>query len=269
MRRSLLLALLVVPALACQASVPPSAPAPARVEAVQTFDHSAFTRVLARYVNARGLVDYAGLKRDHALDAYLAQLAAANPSQLSQEGQIAFWLNAYNAGALKLVVDRYPVSTVLRITPNRLGIPIPGTGQMPFKIRFHRVAGRLYTLDEIEHSILRERFQEPRIHSALVCAAMSCPPLRQEAYVAERLSAQLDDQMRTWLHDTTKNRIPDGNDRVSLSQIFDWFKADFGGSDAAVQRYIARYFDGAVQTKLQAAGYRVGHLHYNWDLNKQ
>ena len=268
MRRFLLI-FCSLTALACQGGAVPSTPAPERVETVQTFDHSAFSRVLSRYVNAQGLIDYAGLKRDNALDPYLALLAAADPSRLSQEGQIAFWINAYNAGTLKLVVDRYPVSTIMRITPNRLGIPIPGTSQTPFRIRFLRVAGRLYTLDEIEHSILRDRFDEPRIHAALVCAALSCPPLRAEAFVPERLSAQLDDQMRTWLRDRTKNRIPDAENRIALSQILKWFKDDFGGSDVTVQRYIARYFEGAVRTKLEAGTYNVMHLRYNWDLNEQ
>ncbi len=82
------------------------------------FDHSAFNAVVARYVNAQGLVDYAGLKRDCALDPYLATLNAARPAQMSESDQIAFWINAYNAGAMKVVVDHYPVRSILRITPS-------------------------------------------------------------------------------------------------------------------------------------------------------
>jgi hypothetical protein len=269
LRPALLLLLGLVPLVACRGSAPvPSSP-PVRVESVQRFDHSAFTAVLARYVNAQGLVDYAGLKRDAALDAYLAQLAAADPSRLSRDAQLAFWINAYNAGTMKLIVDRYPVSSILRITPNRMGVAIPGTSQMPFKIRFLRVAGALRTLDEIEHEIIRPRFREPRVHAALVCAAVSCPPLRREAYTPERLDAQLDAQMRTWLQDRTKNRIPETGERIAVSKIFDWFKDDFGGSDAAVQRYIARYFEGDVKQRLETAGYRITHLRYSWDLNDQ
>lgn len=259
----------LVPLVACRGSAPVPTSPPVRVETVQRFDHSAFTAVLARYVNAQGMVDYAGLKRDAALDAYLAQLAAADPSRLSRDAQLAFWINAYNAGTMKLIVDRYPVSSILRITPNRLGVAVPGTSQMPFKIRFLRVAGALRTLDEIEHEIIRPRFREPRVHAALVCAAVSCPPLRREAYTPERLDAQLDAQMRTWLQDRAKNRIPETDDRIALSKIFDWFKDDFGGSDAAVQRYLARYFEGAVKQRLEAAGYRITHLRYSWDLNDQ
>ena len=257
--RALRLSIAALALVACIATAPTAT-------AQATFDHSAFNAVVARYVDARGLVDYAGLKRDCALDPYLATLNAARPGQMSESEQIAFWINAYNAGAMKVVVDRYPVRSILRITPSGFPIIVPGTDQSPFKIRFLDVAGETRTLDEIEHAILRKDFKEPRIHSALVCAAISCPPLRREAYSGARLDAQLDDQMRTWLNDTTKNRIGAGQ-TAQLSQILNWFKADFGGSDASVQRYIARYFTGDVAARLSRAGYRVSHMSYDWDLN--
>ncbi len=233
----------------------------------QTFDHSALGAVVSRYVNARGLVDYAGVKRDRALDPYIAQLATAQPDALPEREQIAFWINAYNAGAMKLVADRYPVRSILRITPSGFPIIVPGTSQTPFRVRFLNVAGQRRTLDEIEHQILRRRFREPRIHAALVCAAVSCPPLRREVFTGARLDAQLDDQMRTWLTDRSKNRIPDGTGMVRLSQIFNWFKEDFGGSNATVQQYLARYFTGDVAATLARGGYRVDHVSYDWGLN--
>lgn len=238
----------------------------------QTLDAAAYGAVLARYVDARGYVDYGGLKRDHALTPVLASLAASRPDALPEREQIAFWINAYNAGAMALVADHYPVASIQRITPSGFPIRIPGTDQNPFKVRFLDVGGQRRTLDEIEHEILRRRFREPRIHAALVCAAVSCPPLRREPYTGARLDAQLDAQMRVWLSDRTKNRIPEGSDRagrdrIALSAIFDWFRADFGGSDAAVQRFLARYATGDVAARLARGAYRVRHLPYDWRLN--
>lgn len=233
----------------------------------QTLDAAAWGRVLARYVDARGYVDYAGVKRDRALAPVLASLAAARPDALPPPEQIAFWLNAYNAGAIALVAEHYPVVSIQRITPSGFPVAIPGTAQSPFKVRFLDVGGARRTLDEIEHEILRRRFREPRIHAALVCAAVSCPPLRREPYTGARLGAQLDDQMRVWLNDRTKNRIPDTRDRIALSAIFDWFRDDFGGSDAAVQRFLAPYASGDVAARLTRGAYRVRHLPYDWRLN--
>lgn len=239
----------------------------ARTPTAQAFDAAAYGAVLTRYVDARGRVDYAGLKRDGALAPVLASLAAARPDALPEREQIAFWINAYNAGAMALVAEHYPISSIQRITPSGFPIAVPGTGQSPFKVRFLDVGGERRTLDEIEHAILRRRFREPRIHAALVCAAVSCPPLRREPYAAARLDAQLGDQMRVWLHDRTKNRIPEPGGGVALSAIFDWFRDDFGGTDAAVQRFLAPYFTGETAARLARSAYRVRHLPYDWRLN--
>jgi hypothetical protein len=131
------------------------------------------------------------------------------------------------------------------------------------------VADTARTLDEIEHDIIRERFDEPRIHFALVCAAKGCPPLRREAYTAPRLDAQLDDQARTFLHNKQKNRIPAGDGRTALSRILKWYGEDFGPTTDALQQQIATYFEGAVRKRLQAAAYEVTFLSYDWSLNEQ
>jgi hypothetical protein len=224
--------------------------------------------LLRQYV-VDGEVDYAGLSASGDLDRYIHALAGADPEPLAESDRLAFWINAYNALTLKLVADHYPTRSILRLTPFRLpGIPVvlPRLNT-PFRVKVGTVAGAARTLDEIEHEILRKVFDEPRIHFAIVCAAKSCPPLRAEAYVGDRLDAQLDDQAIRFLHDPTRNAVSADVDPIRLSRIFKWFESDFGGSPAAVQRFIAPYFTGAVRERLAAAGYRVDYLGYDWRLN--
>lgn len=267
MTRLLLALLLVVPSVGCfsaaevgtiEASSPVTAPA--------AFSHDAFTAILADHVSADGLVDYAALKADaRRLDAYLGTVAATDPSALPPDDRLAFWLNAYNAYALKLVVDNYPIDSIL----DTVGGPFIPTVNSPFSASFAVVGGERMSLDDIEHGTVREQFDEPRIHFALVCAAISCPPLRAEAYRGADLDAQLDDQARSFLLDPDKNRVDAASGTVELSKIFDWFKGDFGGSDAAVQRFVAPYFSGAEREALASASLRVRYNAYDWALNRQ
>jgi hypothetical protein len=247
---------------------PPEAPRRATTTAVQTsVDHGRFTRVLRRFVADDGTVDYAGLQAaaDTTLVPYLRQLAAVDPGRLSRDARLALWINAYNALTLKLIVDHYPVQNIWAITP---GPPEP-KDESPFRLAVGAVADTARTLDEIEHEIIRERFDEPRIHFALVCAAQSCPPLRREAYTGPRLDSQLREQTRAFLHDDTQNRIPAGDGRIALSRILKWYGQDFGPSTDALQRFLAPYFEGTVRAKLGRAAYEVTFRPYDWALNDQ
>ena len=240
-----------------------------RVTTPETVNHARFDRVLMEYVDAAGYVDYARLqaRADSLLRPYLQQLAETDPAALDREARLAFWINAYNAYTIKLILDHYPVESINDIKPGA-GPAVPKVNS-PFKLDVGEVAGEVRTLDEIEHGIIRERFDEPRIHFALVCAAVSCPRLRKEAYTGDRLNDQLDDQARTFLHDTDKNAVPAGEETVALSRIFKWFDEDFGASSASIQRFIAPYFDGNVRTNLEQARYDVSYRKYDWSLNDQ
>lgn len=237
------------------------------VSAPDAFDHGAFDRLLRAHVDEVGRVDYAAIqaRQDSVLTPYLRQLAETDPVNLDRDARLAFWLNAYNALAIKLIVDHYPVASIRDITP----VPGPNIPEVnsPFKIGVGEVGGQMRTLDEIEHGILRERFDEPRIHFALVCAAVSCPRLRRAAYAGVGLDAQLDEQARTFLHTASKNQVPADDATIRLSRIFRWFQEDFGDDAADVQRYLAPYFEGATQQKLRAAAYTVEYLRYDWSLN--
>jgi hypothetical protein len=240
------------------------------VQQPDSFDHRPFTEILDTYVDD-GWVDYEGLKASGALQPYLQTLAETDPSRLSEQERLAFWINVYNALALKLIADNYPTKSILRLTPvGGIGtsVIIPKVNT-PFKVDVAEVGGTVRSLDEVEHDIVRLRFDEPRIHFAIVCAAVSCPPLRSEAYVAERLDAQLDEQARIFLTDPQKNQIPAGDGTIRLSKIFKWFSDDFKSSDQGVQQYLAPYFDGAVRDSLAAGQYRVEYMDYDWTLNDQ
>jgi hypothetical protein len=229
-----------------------------------TADHALFDRLLGRVVGTRGNVDYEALQAgaDTTLTPYLQRLASAQPASLNRDARLAFWINAYNAYTLKLIVDHFPVTSIRDIEG-------PTEDKTPFQRPVGVVADTMRTLDEVEHQIIRVRFDEPRIHFALVCAAKSCPRLRQEAYTGPRLDQQLGDQARRFLHHDRKNQIPAGPDTVALSRIFKWYGGDFGPTLDAVQRFSAPYFDGSVQDSLAQATYEVRFRPYDWTLNAQ
>ena len=136
------------------------------------------------------------------------------------------------------------------------------------------IGGKAYGLDEIEQEIIRPTYKEPRIHFALVCAAMGCPPLRSEAYVGARLEAQLEDQALTFVtKQPTKNRVDIAAKVVYLSPVFIEFRdyiKDFGGSEASVGRYIARYFSEGPERQLLTSGaFKAKATSYDWTLNSQ
>lgn len=257
--------------------------------ASQDFDHSAFDTVLARFVQD-GRVDYAALQvRRQALDEYLSQVGSVSEEQFagwSQENQIAYLLNAYNAYALQTVIDNYPLqgsSFFKKLTsPKRFAYPSNSIRHIDgvFDGIKHKVAGREMTLDDIEHGTLRADYNEPRIHFALVCAAVSCPPIRAEAYRGDRLDEQLDDQGAAFLNDPRLNRFEVERGQVYLSKIFDWFgedfrqfagKAGYQGDERVngVLSFCSRYLLDRVARFLESEDYEVQYIDYDWTLNDQ
>lgn len=248
------------------------------------FDDTRYARILHTYVDSAGRVDYPGLKRNReVLDSVvtsIGEFSRARFSALDTASQIAFLINTYNVLALRIIVDHYLRPSLWRtLTHPNFGIrQIPGA----FDGIEHRVMGEKMTLDEIEHETLRKRYNEPRIHLALVCAAKSCPHLRREPYRGPRLDAQLDDQTRRFLAGPHGLRI-DREDRVVyLSPIFQWFGGDFVVSylpeegfgkrtdkQRAVLAFVARYVDEDAARFLRKERYRLVFLDYDWSLNEQ
>lgn len=239
--------------------------APLRAQA--TFDHSAFDRLLAAHVQD-GLVDYDAFRAAPEFAAYLANLAAFDPRALPTKERLAFWIDAYNAYTIQLILKHDERESIRNINKT-LFIKAYG----PWKEKLAVVGGVAYGLDEIEQGIIRPEFREPRIHFALVCAAMGCPPLRSEAYTGARLDEQLDDQgARFLLRSPAKNRVDVATRTAYLSQVFKFrdYAKDFGGSKAAIGAFVARWFPaGPERTLLEGGDFRLEYTDYDWSLNSR
>ncbi|MGE3311197.1 MAG: DUF547 domain-containing protein [Limisphaerales bacterium] len=227
-------------------------------------DHQTYARVLREFVrDAR--VDYAGLKaRPGDLDAYLEELARVAPAEFARwpRGErLALLINLYNAQTLRLIVDHHPIAGIRKI-----GL-LPGSA---WKRKVVRFGGRVTTLDDLEHGVIRREYQEPRIHFALVCAAKGCPPLRDEPYLPERLEDQLNDQARRFLAEAAKNRVDSSTRTLWLSPIFEWFEGDFTAGGTTIVEYVERYLPEAARRELRAIpDLRVRYSDYDWSLNEQ
>ncbi len=219
--------------------------------------HQQWDKLLKKHVNASGLVNYKGFQKDKAeLDAYLKTLSDNAPqSNWSTSEQKAYWINAYNAFTVSLILQHYPVKSIKDIAGNIYKI------NTPWDIRFINIGGKKYDLNNIEHGILRKKFDDPRIHFALVCASISCPRLRNEAYTAAKLDAQLEDAGKEFLNDKSKNNITAG--KAELSKYFSWYKGDFT-KNGSLADFINKYS----QTKINGDT-KIKSLDYNWSLNEQ
>jgi hypothetical protein len=253
--------------------------------AVAEISSEDYAAILTSYVDDHGMVDYKGLKTNRKpLDNFISSLSRLDPKLYdgwNDKEKIAFWINAYNALTLKAIVDHYPIEASLLksfVYPKNSIRQIPGVWD---KLTF-AVMGRDITLDGIEHETLRAKFNEPRIHVALVCAAMGCPPLRNEPYTGAKLDAQLDDQAVKFLKNPEKLRIDRNNHRVYLSPILDWFGQDFvktygtdkdysefSGKERAVLNFVSRYLEPADKAFLLKGGFSIEYLKYDWSLNEK
>lgn len=220
-------------------------------------DHAVWDSLLHRHVKKDGFVDYKGMVKDSVeLNQYLSQLSAANPSSTNwtREEKMAFWINAYNAFTVKLIVDHYPVKSIKDI---KRGIPFVNTA---WDIQFIKIGGKTYDLNNIEHGILRPDFKDARVHAAINCASYSCPALRAEAYKAETLDVQLTDAARSFVNDPLRNRVTATN--ANISEIFKWFRGDFTRETGSIRGFLNRYAAEA----LNANG-RINYIDYDWRLN--
>jgi len=231
----------------------------ADVKGTAHFDHDVFDGLLHRHVDEAGFVDYAGLAKESGkLDAYIGTLAEAKMDDLGRDERLALLINAYNAFTLRLILDHLPIASIK---------DIPG-GERWDAVRFN-LAGTTYSLNQLEHEQIRPNFKEPRVHFALVCAAVGCPPLRNEAYAADRLEEQLQAQaLYVHSHPRWFTYTP-GSDIVHLTALYDWYGGDFKQVAGSVLKHAAKY--APALAKDLAAGHepRVEFLDYDWALNSQ
>lgn len=212
--------------------------------------HEAWNALLTKYVTSTGKVNYAGFKADKAkLQAYLNTLSKGISSSASKKEKMAFWINAYNAFTVKLIVDNYPTSSIKNLK-----------GGKPWDVKFIKIGSSTYSLNNIEHDILRKKFFDARLHFVLVCAAKSCPKLLNKAYTASNLYAEMDKQARLFINNPAKNKITASSGQIS--ELFNWYKGDFTKSGSLVS-YINKYS----KVKLNSNA-KISHLTYDWSLNK-
>ncbi|MBI5777396.1 MAG: DUF547 domain-containing protein [Nitrospirae bacterium] len=236
-------------------SAVPKAFHPAQPIAPGDFSHRAFDEVLQAHVKD-GVVDYPSVAKDARFPAYLDQLNRVDPNALpDRRHRLACWINAYNAFAIKGILDGYS--------------PLSLIGQWRYFIaRTYPVGGESITLYDLEKKVLIPDFREPRIHFAIVCASQSCPKLRSQAFMADQLDAQLEENARAFINDLSKNRFDREQHVAYLSKIFEWFEPDFRTHAESLLNYVRRYVnDPELAADLAMQPYRIEFLEYDWRLN--
>ena len=231
----------------------------------QSFDHRPFGDLLARYVHVSSdgvnRVDYTAWRASEAkfaaLRVYIARLQTRTPQSLTRDEQLAYWANLYNAETLRTVLAAYPVRSILSIRPNLLAIG-------PWKKPTLMVGGQTLSLDDIENGILRPWFNDPRVHYALNCASTSCPNLNVTPWQGATLERDLDAAARAYVNHPRGVRIAD--DGLTLSTIYKWYRADFGGDHAALLRHLGRFAAPPLAARL-AESPRIAGYDYDWSLN--
>ncbi|WP_447968545.1 DUF547 domain-containing protein [Nitrospira sp. M1] len=223
--------------------------------ATKTFSHQLFDAVLKAHVQD-GVVQYPAIAQDHTFTEYLHLLNHVAPTRLpTPNDRLAFWINAYNAFAIKGILDGYSPSTF--------------TGRYQYFVnQRYSVGGETINLYDLERELLIPDFREPRIHFAIVCASQSCPKLRSQAFTGEQLDQQLTDSARQFINDPTKNRFDHKNKIAYLSKIFDWFTEDFVNHSGSLSAYVAQFIDDpTLAYNLRTNTYDVQFLEYDWHLN--
>ncbi len=211
-----------------------------------TVQHGTFDGLLKKYVSPAGVVDYAGLKKDRKiLDAYTAELAKEIPgTKWSKNASLAYWLNAYNAFTITLILDNYPLKSIKDLD-----------GGNPWDVKRITLAGKKYSLNNIENDIIRPQYKDARIHFAVNCAAKSCPPLANVAFTESNVDKLLTARAESFIN-SSANTIT--AKKIAISKIFDWYKQDFGD----VTSFLNTYSKTKVDPKAS-----ISYKDYDWSLN--
>lgn len=222
--------------------------------------HQAFDQLLQKYVDKDGLVNYKGINTEkQKLKSYLAMLEKNPPKDnWSEDEQLAYWINAYNAFTISLILEHHPINSIKDIGAI-VKIPFVNT---PWDIKFIHIGNNTYDLNNIEHGIIRKKFNEPRIHFALVCAAISCPKLQNQAYLPNKIDEQLTNAAKDFLADPSKNEFISPT-KARVSKLFDWYGGDFKKEMNLIE-YINKYSP----MKLESHA-KIDWKDYNWTLNEQ
>lgn len=214
----------------------------------KAINHSAFTALLKKYVSKDGVVNYKGFKKDQSkLQTYITSLSEHMPTDNSSKNEkLSYWINAYNAMTIDLILQNYPLKSIKDI-------------RSPWEQELWTLGGKKYDLETIEHEILR-KMNEPRIHFAINCASFSCPPLLNEAFTAEKLERQLTQVTKAFLADSRRNTITANT--LEISKIFKWFSKDFKQNGSLID-FLNRYSDIKINGNA-----KKNYKEYDWNLNE-
>jgi hypothetical protein len=229
-------------------------------------DFTTWDNLLHQYVNQQGQVDYRAWKNQQpqVLKNWLANLERLEPdSNLTRDQRLALWINLYNAFTISTILERYPIAS---IRPFVLGIPNWLTFLWFFQRRVYCFSQQTYSLAHIENQILRDRLQEPHIHFAIVCASVGCPLLRSEAYTAERVAQQLEEDAARFINNPDKVRYDAQTKILYCSKIFKWYRQDFLAVSPSIPDYIRSYLKPDIPL---LASTPISYLDYDWSLNQR
>lgn len=224
--------------------------------------YAKYDALLKKYVDDEGMVDYAAFKENDeaTLRACVKDMARAVVSlshrSVTKESSFALWINVYNAVTLQAMLEFYPLKSITDKNSKNYDV-----------WKDYRFGQKKISLNDIEHKILRP-MGDPRIHAAIVCASKGCPILLNEAYVPDRLSEQLDKNVRKWFKDPKRGLSLEG-DTVYISQIFNWFGGDFAKDRARQLEWIAKYVDKKTAAAITRRGLKVKFIEWDWSLNEQ
>lgn len=215
---------------------------------------SIFNNLLQKHVSNDGFVDYKSFKKDlPKLKKYISYLEkSVSNNSWSVNKQKAFWINVYNAHTILLILHEYPIKSIMDIKIK---------GKSAWKTPFVKIGEKTYTLDFIEHEILRKKLFDPKIHVGVNCASISCPKLSNIAFTEENIETELTRLMKEFINDSNRNKISEN--KLQVSEIFNWFKNDFTKNGSLIN-YLNKYSKTKIKPKA-----KVGYLKYNWSLNSK
>ena len=229
-------------------------------------DFAVWDELLNQYVDPKGRVDYRAWKSQHPrmLTHWFTSLEQSdlNPN-LTHEQQLTLWINLYNAFTVSTILERYPIAT---IRPSLFGVPNWLAFLWFFQRRVYRFADQTYSLAQIENQMLRDRLQEPRIHFAIVCASMGCPLLRNEAYTAEKVTQQIEEDAVRFINNFDKVRYDAQTGILYCSKIFKWYRQDFLGVSPSIPDYIRSFLKPDLPLSTSTP---IIYLDYDWSLNQR
>ncbi len=216
-------------------------------------NHKPWDEVTSKHVSPTGKVNYKGMKVDlKKIVSYLEHLKNTPPKKdWTKNEKLAYWINLYNASTVYLIVSNYPVSSINKINRGK-----------PFDKKFIKSGTNVYSLNDIENAIIRSKFNDPRIHAALNCAAVSCPKLMSGAYLADKLNAQLNSQTKAWINDATKNKLTPN--KIQVSKIFEWYAEDFKAGGGVI-KFVSKY---SIKKFIIDPKAKITYLEYDWALNE-